>query len=121
MWPTIVWSQLEYTLGITCACVPVMRPIFGKFFSLHHSKNSGRSYNMMRGHGPVPRGNRDSNDHTYPLTSIGTSTVVQSGKSEQLVLADHHQQELEDGGPRAIQVLTDWDVHHTPDGGGIVK
>ena len=114
MWPTNIWSQLEYTLGIICACVPLMGPIFGRFFSHQSSKISSRSYHNVSGAGPMRRNNINSNDHTYPLTAIGTSTFVHASKNEQIVPADHLQHDLEDDDPRTIQVSTGWGVDHAP-------
>ena len=119
MWPTVIWSESEATLGIICACVPLMRPIFGKFFSLQHSKISGRSYNMMCGGEQTPRATRDSNDHAYPLKAIGCNTVVQTSNSKQSLQEDHNLHVLDGGGPGVIQVMTRWDVHYTPSSGGI--
>ena len=114
MWPTIIWSQLEYTLGIICACVPVMGPIFGKFFARQSTKISGRSHTNVPGAGQIRRNDRDSNDHTYPLTAIGTSTFVRASETEQIVPGDHLQHDLEHGDPRTIQVSTGWGVYHAP-------
>lgn len=110
----MIWSQLEYTLGIICACVPVMGPIFGKFFARQNSKISSRSYNNVPGAGQIRRNNRDSNDHTYPLTAIGITTVVRASETEQTVPADHLQHDLEHGDPGTIQVSTGWSVDHAP-------
>ncbi|MCJ1274750.1 hypothetical protein MMC21_002548 [Puttea exsequens] len=42
-----MWSQLEPNLAIVCACVPLLRPIFGTFFashlSWHRSGSTGKS------------------------------------------------------------------------------
>ena len=62
-------------LGIVCACLPLMQPIF-ESFSGHQSKNFGRSYDMMRGDDVIPQDNRDINNYAHPLEAIGISTVV---------------------------------------------
>ena len=76
MWPTMVWSQLEFMIGIICACVPVMRPIFGKFFTHHHAKKATSSYHKMPSDEHASQGIINSDGNAYPLSIVGNSTVV---------------------------------------------
>ena len=38
MWTIAVWSSLEPTIGIVCACVPLLRPVFDLWMGRHHSR-----------------------------------------------------------------------------------
>ena len=113
MWPTIVWSQLEFMLGIICGCVPLMRPIFGKFFTLHRTKGTGSYYQKMPSNDHPARGTSNFDGVTYPLKTAGTSTVVQAGKQRKLVEEDQYQLELEDNLHRPIRIKKGWDVQNS--------
>jgi len=32
-----MWSTVEQSIGIICACLPILRPLFGKIFASSHS------------------------------------------------------------------------------------
>ncbi|KAG8529475.1 uncharacterized protein KY384_006112 [Bacidia gigantensis] len=38
IWKIMIWSQLEPNIAIVCACVPLLRPIFGNYFGSHRSR-----------------------------------------------------------------------------------
>ncbi|MCJ1348173.1 hypothetical protein MMC31_006404 [Peltigera leucophlebia] len=45
----IMWTSLESSLGIICACIVVMRPYFGKLFPNSHVKLSSSNPQKLRG------------------------------------------------------------------------
>ncbi len=51
IWSTVMWSEMEPTLGIICTCAPMMRPIFDKLFAQYRAKRTV---------GPFPEGIVDS-------------------------------------------------------------
>ena len=48
-----MWSQLEPNVAITCACVPLMRPVFGSIFASYSSRRRGSKYDYI---GPGSQG-----------------------------------------------------------------
>lgn len=77
MWHTIVWSQLEPTLGIVCSCVPLMRPIFARFFP-HTLRNTTKESNSANGSAHRRHTFSGSDDHTYPLTEFGNQAFIEA-------------------------------------------
>ncbi|KAF2808682.1 uncharacterized protein BDZ99DRAFT_571581 [Mytilinidion resinicola] len=60
----LIWSMLEPAIGITLACLPVIRPLLGSgFSSLSKSKNTSEK----------TRSNFQQLDENYPLRSLGDS------------------------------------------------
>ena len=59
MWEIAIWSKLEPTLGITCACIPLLRPILDRFILRRKetmivawpSRQISRQYTYS--HGPI--------------------------------------------------------------------
>ncbi|KAF2497887.1 hypothetical protein BU16DRAFT_559613 [Lophium mytilinum] len=61
----LIWSMLEPAIGITLACLPVIRPLLGSgFSSLSKSKNTSEKLHSS---------NFQQLDEDYPLRSLGDS------------------------------------------------
>lgn len=91
-----------------------MRPVFGRFFALHLTKNSRDSYNPIDGKFHVPEGARELHGGTFQLEIPFSSSVVYGGKSQKPVVAESIQSDAQREEGRAIQVETGWDVQYTP-------
>lgn len=100
MWETAIWSQLEPTLGITCACIPLTRPLLDRFILRRKEATLGGSmHNTL---------SRQRTNFRQPVFST----------ADDLPLADfsswvHHSRASEDGKEGVVTVRTDWDVHHS--------
>ena len=105
--PTDIYSILELTIGIICACLPIMRPIISKALPTFHSRGS-----ISFGYEPPPppppkrslsRGFRRINDDGgYTLAEIAKNREPKSKVSGTAVRATV-------GG---INVTREWDVEH---------
>jgi len=111
IWSTVMWSEMEPTLGIICTCAPMMRPIFDKLFAQYRAKRTvGPSSGGYSGLRPS-RDAQDSNEHSYPLTALKTHTVIRANNPTGDNLAWHS--DLEDSRHHEnIRVDSDWEVHH---------
>lgn len=56
--PSIIWSEAEFNVGIVCACLPYMKPLFMKILGVKSLSGSHRSQGAAsmaitasRGHG----------------------------------------------------------------------
>ncbi|KAL8679485.1 MAG: hypothetical protein Q9224_002180 [Gallowayella concinna] len=137
----LLWSMLEPCVGVTCACIPLMRPLLSRAFPERHSKRANKygefkdvpSPNNSNGSGNRRFGGRKiQDDGTYPLTntsgSVGVTTnEISSGRlagpidgSKDADLEDFSLEELEAqrkvNGPKGpldrIKVQKEWTVQH---------
>jgi hypothetical protein len=92
MWETAVWSQLEPTLGITCACIPLMRPVLDRFI-LRRKETTARSGHKTSYH------QRSVPADTFELTD--TSFWVHNSMESE-----------EDYKESGVRVKRDWEVLH---------
>lgn len=55
-----IWTTIEQSTGIICACLPTLRPLFGRLLNSAHSR-----------HGPSKRSNPSSSGHTSEQSHRG--------------------------------------------------
>lgn len=67
-----LYSALEITLGITCACMPTMKPIFSQLFPRFLSTNPSKSYETHMGE-PMPL-----DDVHADRRAVGTKPAVRT-------------------------------------------
>lgn len=68
----LIWSMLEPTLGITIACIPIMRPLLkGMMSTKRGTSGSGSEYDSRNFH------NLDE-QHLYPLGHVKQKTTVKA-------------------------------------------
>lgn len=81
MWTIAVWSQLEPTLGIMCACVPFLRPILDLWTGRHHSRMD--SHTRMTAHDgnskAIHLANRSLDDKGLRTPNGSISTTTKAG------------------------------------------
>ncbi|KAL9014999.1 MAG: hypothetical protein Q9173_000376 [Seirophora scorigena] len=87
----LLWSMLEPCVGVSCACIPLMRPLLSRAFpdrlsrrankygefkdrSPENSNGSSNNSNKKRFAG-LKGGHRHVDDGTYPLTSTSGGTL----------------------------------------------
>lgn len=109
---TDLWSRIESTLGIVCACAPLLGPVLSHVSHLTKAIVSPRR--VSRRHSP--RGENSGArlikgyEDTYPLTVPKTSTIIESGTS---VKGSNVYDDHEHGGQLGwIQARRDWQVRH---------
>ncbi|KAL8725821.1 MAG: hypothetical protein Q9166_007108 [cf. Caloplaca sp. 2 TL-2023] len=131
----LLWSMLEPCVGITCACIPLMRPLlsrasrranrYGEFKDVNSPNSSNGSSNRRYG------GRKVQDDGTYPLTSTSgsvgiTTNEISSGRlagpkdePKDSDLEDFSLEELEaqrviggKGPLDRIKVQREWRVQH---------
>lgn len=87
IWQTVLWSQLEPTLGITCACIPFMRPILDRFILRRdRSTNSMKSHSnarFQRTASPQP------DSQTYPLTESSAWRYKHQSSVEDITMEEN--------------------------------
>ena len=124
----LIWSMLEPALGVTLACVPLLRPIFSKFFPDSSStKNSNGTYGSTSSSGTGPKSSRTSknldtkrfqklDEHEYPLHTLGDSDVVSSEAvsynrpNSVISLPDHTPKQTRQSSLSQINVKREWTV-----------
>lgn len=127
----LIWSMLEPTLGVTLACVPLMRPLFSKIFpdptarSKKPSKGYGSSGNSG-GHRSKPTKDFDSDEFhkidsreadQYPMHGIGDPEAT--GSRDDMIHKNNSvvslptaapQRSGRDSQPTVINVKKEWRV-----------
>ncbi|MCJ1249738.1 hypothetical protein MMC30_006964 [Trapelia coarctata] len=104
--PTDIYSILELTLGIICACLPIMRPIISKALPTFHSRVSISLGDEPPPPPPTPKRSlsrgfkRLNDDGGFSLTEIAKSREPQGNVSDTTV--------RETAG--VINVTREWDV-----------
>lgn len=91
-----------------------MRPIFARFFALHHSENTGESYDKIHNQNGAPAGDKRFHDGSYPLRTATSSAIVHAGNSQNSEGGVGYLHDPEDGLGKAIQVQSGWDVQYLP-------
>jgi len=109
---TDLWSSIEFSLGIVCACAPLLGPIFAHVSHLIKVIVSSRPPSCVQKTGGQSSRPRliERYEDSYPLNALKTSTIIESGASVKgsKVYGDHeHGEEL-----GWIQVRRDWQVRH---------
>lgn len=70
-----IWSMLEPTLGITIACIPVMRPLFMR--GINSSRDKGSGYQSASGSNFDSRNFQNiDRQQLYPLQDVRHETVI---------------------------------------------
>ncbi|MCJ1254431.1 hypothetical protein MMC24_002246 [Lignoscripta atroalba] len=128
----LIWSMLEPALGITLACLPVMRPLLPKTFPGRSEKRSKDSSNSGRAAKAFYAKNfRQIDDQEYPLRPVGpvdtatNQTLVEGHSDPYNKSMRHHVDDVESqqgsqneatepGGPLSeINVKKEWDIRRS--------
>ncbi|KAL8717842.1 MAG: hypothetical protein Q9225_004949 [Loekoesia sp. 1 TL-2023] len=82
----LLWSMLEPCVGVSCACIPLMRPLLSRAFPERHSKRANKYGEIKDLKRSTSNSNGSSNkrfgsakvhdDGTYPLTSTSGSVGI---------------------------------------------
>lgn len=103
---TDLWSRIESTLGIMCACAPLLGPVLSYVSHLTKAIVSPRRASRRKRESSGFRLAKGYED-TYPLTVPKTFTIIESGASIKgpKVYDDHEQLGW-------IEVRRDWRARH---------
>lgn len=102
LWQTAVWSQLEPTLGIICACIPLMRPVLDQFILRRKSTTNDSKSRSAAGFV------RTSTPPDIPLAN--SSAWAQHHRSRNSVTEMGAEEELLDN---RVRVKTGWAIRHS--------
>ncbi|KAM0795686.1 hypothetical protein BDR22DRAFT_893930 [Usnea florida] len=81
----LIWSAVEISIGITCACLPTLQPLIqfclgrGAFSNNNNNNNHSRRYHN----------NNNNNNKTYGLASLGYAVGVQAHGKPQIIGISH--------------------------------
>ncbi|MCJ1402686.1 hypothetical protein MMC11_005907 [Xylographa trunciseda] len=101
----LIWSMLEPALGLTLACLPLMRPLFSLVFPDTRSKatgNSGSGYSFSQSKSDAKKF-RKLDDDEYALRTMGDTAGNES-------LASHNGSDHRRSPSAGIRVKTEWNV-----------
>ncbi|KAI9875186.1 MAG: hypothetical protein M1830_008779 [Pleopsidium flavum] len=106
----LIWSMLEPALGVTLACLPVMRPLFQKVFPARSRNRTKESNNSGFDAKAFDSKNfRRLDELAYPLRPVGnvtTSVVLSHGGSASSKSMPHHvvdDVESQQGSPQEVE------------------
>jgi len=108
----LMWGELEPALGITLACVPLLRPLFIRDRTLKGSSRSGSR--TLGDHNRMDSRNlKQIDDQEYPLRSLDANDVLHqntdsayNGGTDAEIYEPHAV--TKDEAPAYVQVTKDW-------------
>lgn len=114
-----IFSGLEPSIAVVLACVPLLRPLFGRAKysntgTAHYVENSGMSKSGER---PIQQGRHfeplSDDSSQYQLRPVGNKFEVDVSASDRVNPAEHSDSDGENG--RGITVKQEWKISgHAP-------
>ena len=91
MWTIAVWSQLEPTLGIMCACVPFLRPVFDRWTGRQCPLNRSGTSTLQNGAEAEHLAKGSMNNYKSYQHDSSWSGAMKTGEITHSNIAEHNE------------------------------